>query len=265
MEETLDAVAATGLRHIKFNMVCAGMPSMPHREDPNTAKRIRAATQLRGLVISAVSGTFNMAHPSLEVRRSGLSQLRNLAAMCADMGASVITLSTGSRDPQNMWKHHPDNRTKEAWADLLSSMEQALIIADQFDVTMAIEPEFNNVVCDARRARQLLDTMQSRRLKIVIDPANLCEPGQLHRLNEKMEEAFELLGEHLVLAHAKDVTEDPEFQHAAACKGVLDYSRYLSLLRQVSYEGALVMHGLDESEVPDSLRFLRGKCDELGR
>jgi sugar phosphate isomerase/epimerase len=263
LEMTLDAVEASGLRHIQFNMACVGMTSMPDRIDVDTARLIRRETERRGLVIDAVSGTYNMAHPDPEVRRAGLSRLHHLAAMCKDMGTAVITLCTGSRDPHDMWKFHPDNRKVDAWADMLASVEKALEIADHYGVTLAIEPEFNNVVYDAVRARQLLETMRSEKLKIVMDSANLCGPGQLHRIGDKMEEAFELLGEHLVLAHAKDVTEDPEFRHVAPGKGILDYGRYLSLLRQAGYEGPLIMHGLDESEVPDSVRFLREKLDEL--
>jgi sugar phosphate isomerase/epimerase len=47
------------------------------------------------------------------------------------MGTSVITLCTGTRDPENMWRWHPENASSQAWSDLLSSMEAALRIAGE--------------------------------------------------------------------------------------------------------------------------------------
>jgi len=45
----------------------------------------------------------------------------------------------------------------------------------------------------------------------------------------------------------------------AAGKGKLNYDRYISLLRQIGFDGCLAMHGLTESEVPETVAFLRGK------
>ena len=53
------------------------------------------------------------------------------------MGTSVITLCTGTRDPNNMWGWHPENASSQAWSDLLSSMEAAVRIAEEELVTLA--------------------------------------------------------------------------------------------------------------------------------
>jgi hypothetical protein len=46
--------------------------------------------------------------------------------------------------------------------------------------------------------------------------------------------AFDVLAPHTIMAHAKDVVEsNGEIRHVAAGRGQLDYSVYLSLLRQV--------------------------------
>jgi sugar phosphate isomerase/epimerase len=98
--------------------------------------------------------------------------------------------------------------------------------------------------------------MRSSRLKIVLDPANLFGPGDLARQRDILEDAFDLLAPHMIMAHAKDVVaSNGEIRHVAAGTGQLDYSFYLSRLRNVRVP--LIAHGLSEQEVPRSLAFLR--------
>ena len=257
LEETLDAVRAHGMGCVQFNMSCAGLSSMPEEVPPRLADRIREETTERHLTISAVSGTFNMIHPNPEKRRDGLRRLGVLAGACGRLGTSVVTLCTGTRDPEDMWGYHPDNATPRAWRDLLASMEQAVRVAEEHEVTLAFEPEVNNVVDSAEKGNRLLEEMRSSRLKVVMDAANLFREGELPNSDEVLDKAFELLGEEIVIAHAKDVKFTGEV--VAAGRGELDYDRYLENLRGVGFEGPLILHGLDESEVERSVAFLQTK------
>ena len=149
LRETLDAVRAHGIGSVQFNMSCAGLPSMPEEIPPRLADRIREKMAERDLAMAAVSGTFNMIHPDHARRREGLQRLGAVAGACGRLGTSVITLCTGTRDLEDMWRQHPDNDTREAWRDLLASVEQALEVAEENGVTLAFEPEVNNVVDSA--------------------------------------------------------------------------------------------------------------------
>ena len=260
LEETLDAVRSHRIGCVQFNMSCAGLPTLPEEIPPELAGRIREEMNKRDLGMSAVSGTFNMIHPDPDKRHDYLRRLRVLAGACRRLGTSVITLCTGTRDPKDMWRYHPENATPEAWRDLLASMEQAVRVAEAHEVTLAFEPEVNNVVDSAKRGRLLLDEMQSSRLKVVIDAANLFRAGELAHSDEVLDEAFELLGEDIVIAHAKDVKNTGEV--VAAGLGDLDYDRYLRSLRAAGFDGPLILHGLEESEVEGSVAFLRARLGE---
>ena len=256
---TLDAIVAHGLHCVQFNLACAGGPSMPERIEPALVATIRRELAARQITMAAVSGTFNMIHPDLGWRRDGLRRLRALAAACAGLGTQIITLSTGTRDPANMWQRHPDNDTTAAWQDLLESMTEAVAIAEEYAVVLAFEPEVSNVVDSAGKARRLLDALPSPHLKVVIDAANLFHAGELPRMREILDEAFALLGEHIVIAHAKDLRRDGAAGDAAAGQGLLDYDHYLALLRAASFSGPVILHGLAESQIDSSVAFLHEK------
>jgi sugar phosphate isomerase/epimerase len=259
LDEALDAVAAHGIQSVQFNMACAGLPSMPDEMSVDLAERIRAAHAARVIEMAAVSGTFNMIHPDTAVREAGLRRLGVLAGAARAMGTVLITLCTGSRDAQDMWRRHPDNDLPDAWRDLTASLGRALAIAEQHDVTLGFEPEVANVIDTAEKGRRLLDEMRSPRLKVVFDAANLFRAGDLARMPRVLGEAFDQLGEDIVLAHAKDLSRDGEAGHQAAGTGLLDYDLYLKLLREHGYTGPLVLHGLEESQVGAAVSFLQGK------
>jgi len=188
-----------------------------------------------------------------------LRRLRELASACNELGTSVITLCTGTRDPQSMWRRHPENDSPDAWADLGISMREALQMAEANGVTLAFEPEVSNVVDSASKGRRLLDQMQSPYLKVVMDPANIFHKGELPRMREIIDEAFNLLGGDIAIGHAKDLDHDGEAGHVAAGRGLLDYNQYLSLLSGVGFDVPLILHGLNEAQVDECVTFLREK------
>lgn len=263
VEAVFDAVRAHGLDCVQFNLACAGLPSLPDEIDPAVTARVRAAAAARAIELAAVSGTFNMIHPDPAQRAAGLRRLGVLAAACAGLGTRVITLCTGTRDPHEMWRRHPENDTPEAWRDLTASLGAALRLADDHDLALAFEPEVANVIDTAAKGRRLLDEMRSPRLKVVLDAANLFQSGGLAQQPAVLAEAFDLLGGDLVLAHAKDLSRDGEAGHQAAGTGVLDYDLYLRLLSASGYAGPLILHSLEEAEVDPAVRFLRGKLQQF--
>lgn len=263
LEQVFDAVAGTGLECVQFNLESAGLAPMPDEVSPELANRIRIAADERGIGIASVQATFNMSHPDADFRREGLRRLKSIASVCGHLGTSVIAICIGTRNRENMWGHHPDNGTPEAWSDMTGCVREAVEVAQQAGVTLALEPEVTNIVDSAKKARRLLDEIGSPRLKITMDGANLFHAGELPRMAEVLNHAFELVGRDIILAHAKDLSADGEAGHEAAGHGLLDYDRYLALLHAQGYCGPLLLHGLAESLVPGCLAFLRGKLQHL--
>jgi sugar phosphate isomerase/epimerase len=257
VEEVFAAVASDGLTSVQFNMESVGLPSMPDWIDPETARRIREAASDSGITIMAVSGTFNMIHPDPHVRSTGLQRLEVLAESCGAIGSEIITFCTGTRDPENMWRRHPENDAADAWRDLIASMSVALDIAERHDLKLAFEPEPGNVVTTPERGRRLIEEMGSPRLGVVIDAANLADEGDEDRLPAVLEVAFELLSDRILFAHAKDRAHGGEVVPAG--QGAVPWDRYIELLRKVNPEMALIMHGLDEADVPDAAAFLQSR------
>jgi sugar phosphate isomerase/epimerase len=253
---TLQAVQAIGLGYVQFNLECAGLASMPQEVPPDILSAIERARRDTGVHLVALSGTFNMAHPDADVRKSGIARFRIVAEAAKQLSIPIVTLCTGTRDPENMWRAHPENSSDQAWSDLLETMEEALAIAAASGLTLAIEPEHANVISDAGRARFLLDQLQAGdRLKIILDPANLWDASRPR--HDVLKHAFDLLGIDLAVAHIKDRTNDGTT--CAIGRGVVDFDLYFALLASIAFTGPVIMHGFEEAEAAESTRFARSK------
>jgi len=255
LAELFSSVREHGFGCVQFNLACAGLPKLPQKIAPDLIQRVRFELSRCSLQMAAISGTCNLIHPRLAHRKSELAKLENLIRHAPELGTSVVTVCTGTRDPNDMWRNHPDNRSPEAWHDLTRSLAQLLPAAEEKRVTLAIEPEPANVIDTAPAARKLLDQMQSPRLKIVFDAANLVPP---HRLGQEtpLSQAFDLLKSDVVIAHAKDLEPWLTRGKAAAGTGVLDYHLYLSILKQCGFNGPLILHDISELQVEAAVRFL---------
>ena len=254
-QTVLSQVKAAGFEVAQYNMACSGLEAMPAKIPGEIASTVKTAANKIHVDIAAVSGTYNMIHPDIQKREEGHARLEVLASSCAALGTNLITLCTGTRDPVDQWRHHPDNNSASAWADLLVAMERALAIAEKYNVTLGIEPELANVVNSAKKARDLIDSLQSPRVKIIFDPANLFEIATLDEQRRVVSEAIDFLGPHIVMAHAKDRNSDGSFTTAGS--GVLDYRHFTACLRTLDFKGPLVTHGLAADEAPGVASFLR--------
>ena len=256
VEETFQAAARDGFTCVQFNLVCAGLATLPNDPVPETmTRKIRRAAELNGIQIAAVSGTFNMAHPAASFRRDGLRRLGNLISWAGGSGVPVVTLCSGSRDPVDMWREHRESSSPQAWNDFVDTLTPALAAAEAVGVTLAIEPEPANVVNGAPAARRLLDQLHSAHLKLILDPANLADGNSPASDWQLLAESVDLLAVDTVLVHAKDrLVNGPV---CPAGQGVVDFSRFLRRLHLAGFNGPLVVHGIGESEIPTAVSHLR--------
>jgi sugar phosphate isomerase/epimerase len=251
------AARAAGFEAVQYNMACSGLSSLPLEIADDTASAIARAATVHGIEVVAVSATYNMIHPVAERLEQGRRAAVAIAACAARVGAKVLTLCTGSADPLDQWRHHPDNGTPQSWRKLLREFEYLVPLAERHGLMLGVEPELGNVVSSAHVARRVIDTLRSDRIGIILDPANLFEIADRKNADAIVAEAIDLIGDRIVMAHAKDRTADGGF--APPGGGVIDFDDFVHRLRDTGFDGPLVGHGFGEQAAPGVAAFLQAR------
>lgn len=93
-----------GFQFVHFNLKCAALDSLPSEISEQKLREIRTQFEIRDLEMVALSGTFNAIDPNLERRKENIRKCRLLIEEAPSLGTHVVTLCTGTRDSDNMWK-----------------------------------------------------------------------------------------------------------------------------------------------------------------
>src|SRR5438552_10734453 len=175
-EELFEAVAGYGFNCVQFNAACLGVPSLPEAIDETQWLRAARAARSAGVKVVALSATFNLLDEDKLRLADNFRRLDLLAQGATVLGTNLLTLCSGTRYQQDMWTYHPGNQTPAAWRDMTDAMRRALDIAIAHHVYLGVEPEVANVVSNADDAARLIAELDSDRIRIIVDPANLYRP-----------------------------------------------------------------------------------------
>ena len=260
LNSLLNTVGEYGFTQLQLDLSSLCGETLPQHIEPAWAQQVGEEIRKKGMKIAALTGTFNMAHPDAGIRSAGLERLKVIIGACDSFAAPLVTLCTGSRNPDSMWVSHPDNESPEAWRDMYAGIEKACGYAQDHKIYLGIEPEISNIVNYAEKARRLIDDMASPWLKIIMDCANLFHEGEAGQMQDILKGAFDLLGDDIILAHGKDLANDSPVEFTSAGNGLVDYETFIDLLYSHGYRGCMILHGFkSENDFPDGVKFMKDK------
>ena len=240
------------------DFVPTGQLELPGEISAETVRAAEKASAKHGLPIEVINATFNMAHPDPAVREEGLKRLRVHAEAARSLGCPVLSLCSGSLNRNHLWTPHPDNGSAEAWSLMFGTMRQAAEIAETCGVTLAVESEASNVIDTPEKARRLMDSVGSEKIRMILDPANLFHAGEAHPENARrtLDEAFAVFGDDIVAAHGKDILEGDGISFCGTGRGIVDFCYMAEKLRASGYAGDMFLHGIyDEADMPRALAY----------
>lgn len=257
LADTCTAIRALGCDTVQFNLSCVGLPTLPVQLDDAVCGEITATLRAHGITMAALSATGNIIHPDSTQRQAVHAGITTLIRASAALGTQVLTISTGTCHPHDMWQSHPDNVSPASWWALQDALAGLLPLAEAHGVTLAFEPEQGNIVRTVTQARALLDTLASPALKVVLDVANLLTPVTLAQQHAIVDDAMAQLAGDIVLVHAKEASAPPHTGECVVGLGVVDFAYLAAGLQRITYRGAIIMHGVAEAETPRGLQYLR--------
>ena len=195
----------------------------PEALTPGLARRV--LDDLDGLDTAVLGCYLNLATPDMDEYRDAVKKYTAHLRFAQWLRAGVVGTETG--DPNKEYRYDPQLSHTDASLDLfIRRLAPVVEAAEKLGAVLAIEPVFRHIVCDGKRARQVLDAFRSPNLGIILDPINLLDVSNVQDAGRIIEEAIDLLKDDVLVVHIKDyiLTDDGSMKAVAAGTGRMDYT-----------------------------------------
>lgn len=248
VEEAARRMAAIGLEGVAVPTTYQEYPEQSTRHpqmDPGvfpaeTAQRIATAFHDAGLATWALDSYNDLSSADDEVRERAIAAMKGAIEIAPRFGCDTIVTEAGRRGVGGFDR-------------CVASFEEIMPAAERAGVTVCVEPSYRQTVPNSWTLRGLIEEVSSPNLKALLDPANiLCY--------DSTERPFDVLGEDIVLAHAKDCTvdEDGKPTFPSAGEGEVDWPRFIERLAGLG-DIPLIIEYATEENIEQVVDFLRGQ------
>ena len=232
LEERAKTARAEGFScvHLALSKVISGVTFDSAALNEGLAMHVKRVFAHNGLDVAVLGCYLNLAHPDpaklKEIQAKYYAHIR----VAALSGACMVGTETGA--PNAAYTFEPACHGQEALITFLRGLEPVVEEAEKRGVTLAIEPVWNHIVWNADRAREVLNAMGSRNLRIIFDPVNLLSTENVEDRERVIGDAMDKLCDRIAMVHLKDfVRENGKLKSVAAGMGEMDYSAILAFLK----------------------------------
>ena len=216
-----------------------------------TAERCReiAGTYRQaGLNLHSVGVYTNLIHPDPDERKANLAYFEAMMVIGGHLGVRTFVTEAGHYRPEK--PEAVEYHFQEAvWEQMVATGRQLAALAERHDAVVLLEPYFRGFLASAKRTRLFLEEVGSRRIRALLDPANLLEVNDL-------DEMFGQLGPHIDCLHAKDRKLHVD-RGVPAGQGDVDYLQFIKLAAQRTPHAPFILEYVGPADFRQALEHLR--------
>ncbi len=241
----------------------------PHTTTKETATRFRDLLAGEGLRHFQATGYWqNMITPDESVRRETVRTVQAALRLAGWMGARGIDTGPGSMSTNGPWFPHPENWTVSAERQLVKTLKECTAAAEDAGVFLSLESHQLVTLATPEITKAVLDEVDSPWVRCDYDSANWITLHTIYDTGTEVSRHFDMLGEHIVSAHAKDVwIEDKltvHIQDGCPGKGLMDFKTLFRRIEDLSPDFPVISEGNNTEELPAVGRLFHATAEELG-
>jgi sugar phosphate isomerase/epimerase len=230
-------------------------------------RELKDVLKAHDLLFYTIHVCINNIHPDLSERRKINKRVAENVEAADRLGLSFIVTHTGSC-AERATRPHRDNWTKETWDTSVKAIKQILKDTSGSSVALGIEALNPCNINNPWAHVQLRNDVGDPRVKVTLDPQNMINLNTYYRMTEVVNECFDLLGEDICYAHAKDVllkdTMLPAFEWVVAGTGTMDFETYLVRLSRMKYTRPLLLEFLPKEKYPLAKKHIEETAAKVG-
>ena len=203
-EDRLKSIKEQGFDcvHIALSKV-PGFTADTDALNPGYAMYLSNAFRKADLDVAVLGCYLNLANPNKEALKKTQEKYFAHLRFASILGCGMVGTETGA--PNEAYSYDKEAcHSKEALETFITGLKPVVKCAESMGEIIAIEPVYRHIVYDAKRAREVLDRIESPNLQIIFDPVNLLWTDNYENRYEVIDEAIDLLGKDIAMIHLKD-------------------------------------------------------------
>ena len=177
--QTLEARAETAQAegfscvHLALGKVIRGVDFDSRALTEGLALYVKRVLARFGLDPAVLGCYLNLAHPDPEQLLDIQSRYYGHLRTAAILGAGVVGTETGA--PNAQYRLDANTHSRDALITFIRNLAPVVERAEHWGVSVAIEPVWRHIVCDADRAMAVQEAIRTPNLRINFDPVNLMQ------------------------------------------------------------------------------------------
>ncbi|MEZ4640014.1 MAG: sugar phosphate isomerase/epimerase [Caldilineaceae bacterium] len=241
----------------------------PHTTPKDKAQRLRSLLADEGVRLYQATGYWqNMITPDETARKETVRTVQAALRLAGWMGARGIDTGPGSMNPAGPWFPHPDNWTASARRQLVKTLKECVSAAEDAGVFLSLESHQLVTLKTPEITLEILDEVDSPWVRCDYDSANWITLETVFDTTSALNHHFDLLGKHIVSAHAKDIWIENKLavhlQDGCPGKGNMDFKTLFRRVEALSPEYPIIAEGNSTEELPAVARLFHDTARELG-
>jgi len=187
-----------------------------------------------------------------------------------EVNAQACLIRTGSLNPAGSYVPHRDNFLPENYERLLDSLRRVARKADAVGQTVIIETHQLIIMDSPETNRDVIETIGSDRLRIVMDYVNHFQTlKQVYDSTTRINQIFDVMGPICPVGHCKDIQLSParlvlHIDEAIPGEGELDLATALHRWEALDSVGYMLVEHLPAEDYPQAARNVHRIAAEAG-
>jgi sugar phosphate isomerase/epimerase len=244
-------------------------PRNPWLECPDSEiSELKAAMEKYDVTFFDMHSVGNNLHPDTSTREKSLKYIAECCEAAERVGCPMVTSHAGNTSPVSAISPHKDNWTWDSWKLAVKGTRQILKDTAGMNVELGIEAVNMTCMNNPRAHARFIEDVGDPRCKVLLDPINMISLRNYFRTTELINECFDLLGENILAAHAKDTLILDKMlayiTELAAGKGELDYEQYLVRLSKLNTPRTLLIEHIPDEQYAEAKKFIEDTAAKVG-
>lgn len=234
---------------------------LPRIKDPARFKDALAAFAQSDIVIAEVGAySINILDTDEKLRAKNVDTIKQRLRLAEEIGALCCVIHGGTVQTGGWGAGSAANFSKESFDKTVTTVQAILDDVQPRAAKLVMETESYVLPDGPDEYAALLKAIDRPGFGVHFDPVNITNsPRRFFLSGDFLRRCFELLGPHIVCAHAKDAVigkaATVHIDECAAGEGQLDYPAYMRELAKLHQPPKMLSGGLSRTLVVDLKKF----------